>query len=132
MSASASPTELDQRETAFLLELHVGDIRSAIATLNGNAPYCEFATQPRLSAIILAFLIHIFMCLCSVCVLVPPTSASTSCLGACRLHALPPSSSYVNALQPVYFGSASTRPFDDPGERAGEINAATFNSEAYR
>ncbi len=54
MSANASPTEIDQRETAFLLELHVGDIRSEIGTLNGNAPYCEFATQPRLSAIIVA------------------------------------------------------------------------------
>ena len=132
MSANASPTEIDQRETAFLLELHVGDIRSAIGMLNGNAPYCEFATQLRLSAIIVAFLIYIFMCLCSACVPVPPTSASTSYLGACRSRALPPSSSYVNALQPVYFGSAATRPLDDPGERAGEINAATFNSEAYR
>lgn len=31
-------------------------------------------------------------------------------------------------MQPIYFGSAATRPLDDVGERSGEINSATFDS----
>jgi hypothetical protein len=35
-------------------------------------------------------------------------------------------------LQPIYFGSAATRPLDDVGERSGEINSATFDCTAHR